>query len=442
MFYMIKWEGFSDAENTWEPMENLQACQHLIEAFERKRGNFFKRPSGHQEYEGRAPEKRVKTNTDHYQSEKQQRNEISEYLKDRLISKIHSKNGKVKEKVQLEIDLETKIRPSRNDSYDLVLKNKQERQTEAKVQYQGNTSGIPSQSELRTGPNHHRRYPKNSKAADLSCYDISSSEGHYQEREMNRVQNTSTKFKAKNRSPKHKPSPRKPQSRPKNETNNALPKLGRRTFPQFKEDSYKSCSQVVSSNESSVILEYDLKKRKPGDQPAAKIQTDQEINPSLFQNSSGPAHKLSSDEELRDLSEYIPAIATENQEQPLEILHHSVDAEINLEKESEGVLVADTAEDNKSASDVPSIMELEKIAKARKKELDKTSEVEHKVFENLSRFETEISEHLVIEGEMWLGVSLNTEAGWKHIGYFSKDLCKQRIPTQLCNFYEKFLKIS
>lgn len=32
--YLLKWEGWSDADNTWEPIENLSNCIHMIKRFE------------------------------------------------------------------------------------------------------------------------------------------------------------------------------------------------------------------------------------------------------------------------------------------------------------------------------------------------------------------------------------------------------------------------
>ena len=36
VYYLIKWKGYSDVENTWEPLSNLTNCKELILQFERR----------------------------------------------------------------------------------------------------------------------------------------------------------------------------------------------------------------------------------------------------------------------------------------------------------------------------------------------------------------------------------------------------------------------
>jgi len=31
--FLVKWEGYSSAENSWEPRQSLAACTHLIDEF-------------------------------------------------------------------------------------------------------------------------------------------------------------------------------------------------------------------------------------------------------------------------------------------------------------------------------------------------------------------------------------------------------------------------
>ncbi|CAK1556358.1 unnamed protein product [Leptosia nina] len=34
--YLLKWEGYPHEQNTWEPLENMETCKHLLEAFEKQ----------------------------------------------------------------------------------------------------------------------------------------------------------------------------------------------------------------------------------------------------------------------------------------------------------------------------------------------------------------------------------------------------------------------
>lgn len=37
-YFRVKWKGFSDKDNTWEPKKNLANCKGLVEAYEKKAG--------------------------------------------------------------------------------------------------------------------------------------------------------------------------------------------------------------------------------------------------------------------------------------------------------------------------------------------------------------------------------------------------------------------
>ncbi|EHK19203.1 uncharacterized protein TRIVIDRAFT_225073 [Trichoderma virens Gv29-8] len=37
-FFRVKWKGFSDKHNTWEPKKNLANCKGLVDAYEKKAG--------------------------------------------------------------------------------------------------------------------------------------------------------------------------------------------------------------------------------------------------------------------------------------------------------------------------------------------------------------------------------------------------------------------
>lgn len=37
--YLVKWEGYTDADNTWEPTRNLENVEYLINLFEQENPN-------------------------------------------------------------------------------------------------------------------------------------------------------------------------------------------------------------------------------------------------------------------------------------------------------------------------------------------------------------------------------------------------------------------
>jgi len=38
VFYKVRWQGYTEQDDTWEPAENLKSCQSLLDEFERVRG--------------------------------------------------------------------------------------------------------------------------------------------------------------------------------------------------------------------------------------------------------------------------------------------------------------------------------------------------------------------------------------------------------------------
>ncbi|XP_043696655.1 chromo domain-containing protein LHP1 [Telopea speciosissima] len=65
--YLIKWRGWPEAANTWEPYENLQSCYDVIEAFEESRR------AGKNRWSRSSRKRKRKSGTPHSQPKRKQR---------------------------------------------------------------------------------------------------------------------------------------------------------------------------------------------------------------------------------------------------------------------------------------------------------------------------------------------------------------------------------
>jgi len=72
--YYLKWKGFSDADNTWEPAENLN-CKDLVDAYEAQREKNKKEKSSKLKEDDKKPKQVKRKTTDEREVKKKKKND-------------------------------------------------------------------------------------------------------------------------------------------------------------------------------------------------------------------------------------------------------------------------------------------------------------------------------------------------------------------------------
>lgn len=48
--YLVKWEDYSESDNTWEPLTNLESVDHLIDDYEKRHKKRVRKPDSLRKY--------------------------------------------------------------------------------------------------------------------------------------------------------------------------------------------------------------------------------------------------------------------------------------------------------------------------------------------------------------------------------------------------------
>ena len=72
--------------------------------------------------------------------------------------------------------------------------------------------------------------------------------------------------------------------------------------------------------------------------------------------------------------------------------------------------------------------------------IKQTNDEKISIFSGFGNFECRIDGHLQKDEKDWFRVSLKCESGWQSLGYFEMDDCKKRVPDLLCDYLNKQLK--
>lgn len=428
--YLVKWAGFPDSANSWEFSRNLTHCKHLIAAFENKQGtNSVVKSATPKEF---LPAKRIKEESNAEVKEPNRR--TSQVSRPRQQSNARNKNN------------------ARLDDFLQISRNRIENANARKEKNIPknpitSTEMVPVIKSLSNPPKYFKQAKENRASrpqrhkkaespiaiSDASCYEISDDSDYEKTKKKNAPKKNEVtidlcqktpcsikhrKFILEDDADKSHSGIRKRSESEFDEIHNEAPKCPPSTsFKRSKPYRIHTSDSEEKSCESN---------KKPVDDPQHEPQSKQEA-------------KL--EENLQKIEE--APIQSDNQIKQPESIKNSVIGDNDAQPEDHISLISDDEEIRpaKKHFTAPKIEDNYIWPKRTQEAILKKIEQQNKGICDYNNFETMISDHWIINGQMYFEIKVKLDASWKELGYFTSEECRKRLPQALCGYYEKYLKL-
>jgi hypothetical protein len=405
--YFIKWEGYPNSENTWEPLENLKDnCLLMINEFE----NDQKRP---QKQKSKLPPL-CSTNAKPIKE-----SDISNLSEAKLVNYpgVESDNKEIGDKLRKKIN--NRIQPQSNmeelqQSKSKIITPQSLEEQFKEIEREIKSSKIVKRDDFQRPTRNIVMNKKRgiSRYIDPSCYDVSSDNEIEHQADIEII---------------HKPEVRTAD------------------IPDLIEPN--KIDEKTQNIEIEEVSNYDDKSKKKQVQSTLDqnfLVSNDKINAPAAPLTSKKVLPLPNSKFLKKIGQIKMKPPVPDQILPLENKSLNVSLNPNDNDAKTTVLPQAFSSDDTTADRTITNDTDDKLIHPvhLPSKLRVFNPEEDKIFEGLSQFETEINGHYIINNEIWLNICLVTNSGKSSLGYFGSEFCRLRVPQQLCKYYEKFLKIN